>query len=184
METTNIKSSTKSEMINWLANSKELNLSYGLTVMPKKVFYKQVAKTRYLSDGKIYRHLNKQELESANKRLVHYINKVIYKNAYIRNNKRINIVGVIEGDNSSTIDLHTHFILEKPDTYTDEEFSVAIKQALCFSGDFDITNPNYKPNVDGLDRQFRYKLEQIDNGWSGYITKKLDKLSLSNLYMF
>jgi hypothetical protein len=179
-----VRVNNKLEMVKWLANSDELGLTLGLTVMPKKVFYKYVPKSRYAMDGKVYRHLTKVELEKANERLVHTLNKVVYKNAYVRNGKKLLVIGVIEGDNNSTIDLHTHYLLEKPSSYTFEEFSKKVHQALELSGDFETTNPNYKFDKDSKDDMYRFKFEPVDTGWSGYITKKLDKLDLNNLYFY
>ena len=179
-----VRVNNKLEMVKWLANSNDLGLTLGLTVMPKKVFYKYVPKSRYAVDGKVYRHLTKDELEKANQRLIHILNKVVYKNAYIRNDKKLLAIGVIEGDNSTTIDLHTHYLLEKPSSYTFEDFSKKVHQALDLSGEFETTNPNYKSDKDSKDDMYRFKFETVDTGWSGYITKKLDKLDLNNLYFF
>lgn len=77
------------EVVKWLTSAKELGLTQGLTVMPKKVFYKYVPKSRYVADGKVYRHLTKDELERANSRLVHLINKLVLKNAYKRDGKKL-----------------------------------------------------------------------------------------------
>lgn len=179
-----VKTNNKLEMVKWLANSNDLGLTQGLTVMPKKVFYKYVPKSRYAVDGKVYRHLTKVELEKANERLIHLLNKVVYKQAYIRNNKKLITVGVIEGDNSTTIDLHTHFLLEKPSSYSFEEFNNKVIKALELSNEFEIANPNYKSDKDSKDDMYRFKFETVDTGWSGYITKKLDKLDLNNLYFY
>jgi hypothetical protein len=117
-----IKKDYRLEVVKWLTNAKELGLTQGLTVMPKKVYYKHVPKSRYAVDGKVYRHLTKDELEKANTRLIHLINKLVLKNAYKRDGKKLVAVGSIEGDNSTCIDLHTHFLLQKPDSYTNEQF--------------------------------------------------------------
>jgi len=179
-----VKANVKEQVVKWLSNKDELGLTQGLTVMPKKVFYKYVPKSRYAVDGKIYRHLNKDELEKANTRLVHLINKLVLKNAYTRNGRKLIAVACIEGDNSSCIDLHTHFLLEKPDSYTNEEFQAKVLKAIELSGEFEVRNPNYKFGKDSLDKQYRFKIEEIDAGWSGYITKKIDKLELNRLYFY
>lgn len=179
-----VKANVKEQVVKWLSNKDQLGLTQGLTVMPKKVFYKYVAKSRYAVDGKIYRHLNKDELEKANTRLVHLINKLVLKNAYTRNGRKLIAVACIEGDNSSCIDLHTHFLLEKPDSYTNEQFQEKVLKAIELSGDFEVRNPNYKSGKDSLDKQYRFKIEEIDSGWSGYITKKVDKLELNRLYFY
>ena len=70
------KKDNRLEVVKWLTSAKELGLTQGLTVMPKKVFYKYVPKSRYVVDGKVYRHLTRDELERANTRLIHLINKI------------------------------------------------------------------------------------------------------------
>ena len=179
-----VKANVKEQVVKWLSNKDELGLTQGLTVMPKKVFYKYVPKSRYAVDGKVYRHLNKDELEKANTRLVHLINKLVLKNAYKRNDRKLIAVASIEGNNSSCVDLHTHFLLEKPDSYTNEEFQAKVLKAIELSGEFEVRNPNYKFGKDSLDKQYRFKIEEIDAGWSGYITKKIDKLELNRLYFY
>ena len=84
-----VKAYVKEQVVKWLSNKDELGLTQGLTVMPKKVFYKYVAKSRYAVDGKVFRHFNKDELEKANTRLVHLINKLVLKNAYARNGRKL-----------------------------------------------------------------------------------------------
>jgi GT2 family glycosyltransferase len=174
----------KEQVVKWLSNKDELGLTQGLTVMPKKVFYKYVPKSRYAVDGKVYRHLNKDELEKANTRLVHLINKLVLKNAYTRNGRKLIAVASIEGDNSSCVDLHTHFLLQKPDSYTNEQFHEQVVKAIDLSGEFEMRNPNYRADKDSEDKMFRYKVEEITEGWSGYITKKIDKLELNRLYFY
>jgi len=51
-----IKKDYRLEVVKWLTNAKELGLTQGLTVMPKKVYYKHVPKSRKAEDGKVYRH--------------------------------------------------------------------------------------------------------------------------------
>jgi len=179
-----VKKNNRLEVAKWLTSAKELGLTQGLTVMPKKVFYKYVPKSRYAVDGKVYRHLTKDELEQANSRLVHLINKLVLKNAYKRDGKKLVVVASIEGDNSSCVDLHTHFLLQKPDSYTSEDFHKQIVKAIELSGDFEMTNPNYRADKDSEDKMYRYKVEEITEGWSGYITKKIDKLELNRLYFY
>ncbi len=179
-----IKKDYRLEVVKWLTNAKELGLTQGLTVMPKKVYYKHVPKSRYAVDGKVYRHLTKDELEKANTRLIHLINKLVLKNAYKRDGKKIVAVGSIEGDNSSCIDLHTHFLLQKPDSYTNEQFYEQVVKAIELSGEFEMRNPNYRADKDSADKMYRYKVEEITEGWSGYITKKIDKLELDRLYFY
>ena len=179
-----IKKDYRLEVVKWLTNAKELGLTQGLTVMPKKVYYKHVPKSRSALDGKIYRHLTKDELEKANNRLIHLINKLVLKNAYKRDGKKLVAVGSIEGDNSSRINLHTHFLLQKPDNYTTEQFHEQIVKAIELSGQFEMSNPNYRADKDTEDKMYRYKVEEITEGWSRYITKKIDKLELNRLYFY
>ena len=179
-----IKKDYRLEVVKWLTNAKELGLSQGLTVMPKKVYYKHVPKSRNAVDGKVYRHLTKDELERANTRLIHLINKLVLKNAYKRDGKKLVAVGSIEGDNSTCIDLHTHFLLQKPDSYTNEQFYEQVVKAIELSGEFEMSNPNYRADKDSEDKMYRYKVEEITEGWSGYITKKIDKLELDRLYFY
>ena len=178
------KKDVRLEVVKWLTNAKELGLTQGLTVMPKKVYYKHVAKSRYAVDGKVYRHLTKDELERANARLIHLINKLVLKNAYKRDGKKLVVVGSIEGDNNSCINLHAHFLLQKPESYTTEQFHEQVVKAIDLSGEFEISNPNYRADKDSEDKMFRYKVEEITEGWSGYITKKIDKLELNRLYFY
>lgn len=179
-----VKANVKEEVVKWLSDKDQLGLTQGLTVMPKKVFYKYVPKSRYAVDGKVMRHLNKDELEKANSRLVHLINKLVLKNAYTRNGRKLVAIASIEGDNSTCIDLHSHFLLEKPDSYTNEQFYEKILKAIELSGEFEVRNPNYKFGKDSTDKEYRFKVEEIDAGWSGYITKKIDKLELNRLYFY
>jgi hypothetical protein len=179
-----VKKDIRNEVVKWLSNAKELGLTQGLTVMPKKVFYKYVPKSRSTIDGKVYRHLTRDELERANTRLIHLINKLVLKNGYKNFGKTLVAVGSIEGDNSSCIDLHTHFLLQKPDSYTTEQFHEKIVKAIDLSGEFEMINPNYRAEKDSEEKMFRYKIEEITEGWSGYITKKIDKLELNRLYFY
>ena len=178
------KKDVRLEVVKWLSNANELRLTQGLTVMPKKVFYKYVPKSRSASDGKVYRHLTRDELERANTRLIHLINKLVLKNAYKHCDKKLVAIGSIEGDNNSCINLHTHFLLQKPDSYTTEQFHEKIVKAIELSGEFEMSNPNYRSDKDSEDKIFRYKVEEITEGWSGYITKKIDKLELNRLYFY
>ena len=140
-----VRKDLRLEVVKWLSNAKELGLSQGLTVMPKKVFYKYVPKSRSNGDGKIMRHLTRDELEKANSRLVHLINRLVLKNSYKRNGTKLVAVASIEGDGNSCIDLHTHFLLEKPESYTNEEFYEKVVKAIELSGEFEMSNPNYPP---------------------------------------
>jgi hypothetical protein len=184
LEQLGIKKDYRLEVVKWLTNSKELGLSQGLTVMPKKIYFKHVPKSRNAVDGRVYRHLTKDELEKANNKLVHLINKQVLKKSYYRHGRKLVVIGSIEGDNSSCINLHTHFVLQKPDSYTSEDFHKAIVKAIELSGEFEMSNPNYRSDKDSQEKMYRYKVEEITEGWSGYITKKIDKLELNRLYFY
>jgi hypothetical protein len=135
-----------------------------------------------MKNTQVLRHLNSSELVSASNRFVELLNRLIYKQAYKRNNKRLDIVMVTEGE-QELIDLHTHFAIRKPETTSLMEFKKAVKKALELSGDFEITNPNYDADADILVEKYRYKLDLIDEGWLTYITKKLDGKDMKNLYL-
>jgi len=75
-------------------------------------------------------------------------------------------------------------LLQKPDSYTTEQFHEQIVKAIDLSGEFEISNPNYRADKDSEDKMYRYKVEEITEGWSGYITKKIDKLELNRLYFY
>lgn len=171
----------KEQFAYWLAYGCDVDFSYGLTLMPKKVFYKKVPKSRYAPEGDIFRHITQDELEKAIKKFLHILNYAIYKQAYKRYGKKLDVVMTIEG--SGTVDLHSHLALSKPSHLTIKEFSKVVNESLKVSSDFEINNPNYDEEKDGLDEKYRYKLDTVDGDWMFYITKKLDKKSLSNLYL-
>lgn len=153
----------------------------GLTLMPKKVYFKHSPK-KFGEDKRIFRHLNYEELCAVSSRFVELLNRLIYKQAYKRFNKRLDIVMVTEGE-QELIDLHAHFAIRRPKTMSLIEFKNAVKKALELSGDFEITNPNYDADADILVEKYRYKLDLIDEGWLTYITKKLDGKDMKNLYL-
>jgi hypothetical protein len=150
--------------------------------MPKKVLYKQKSARFGMKNSQILRHLNSSELVSASNRFVELLNKLTYKQAYKRFNRRLDIVMVTEGE-QEMIDLHTHFAISKPVAMTHKEFSKVVIKALELSGDFEINNPNYDVDAKGLEDKYRYKLDLIDEGWLTYITKKIDGKDLKNLYL-
>ena len=165
----------------WLAYGPQLKFTYGLTLMPKKVYYKHaLSKNNQIKI--INRHLNKTELIAANDRFFILLNKIVYKNAYKRFGKNIKAVITIEGQKSYK-DLHSHFAFEKPSNMNSLQFSKCVLKALRLSGEFEIENPNYKPNFDSIDKKNSYKLDLIDCDWLHYITKELDKKTVQNLYI-
>jgi hypothetical protein len=166
----------------WLGKGCIQRFDMGLTLMPKKVLYKNKSARFGMKNPQILRHLNSSELVSASNRFVELLNRLTYKQAFKRFNKRLDIVMVTEGE-QELIDLHTHFAIRKPEAMTHKEFSKAVKQALELSGDFEIHNPKYEADAEILVEKYRYKLDLIDEGWLTYITKKLDGKDFKNLYL-
>ena len=146
--------SHKQMLADWLGKGCKQRFDMGLTLMPKKVLYKQKSARYEMKNTQILRHLNSSELVSASNRFVELLNRLTYKQAYKRFNKRLDIVMVTEGE-QELIDLHTHFAICKPKTMSHKEFSKAVKQALELSGDFEIHNPNYDVNAEILEEKYR-----------------------------
>ena len=169
-------------LADWLGKGCVQRFDIGLTVMPKKVQHKLKSARYGMKNPQVLRHLNSSELVTASNRFVELLNRITYKQAYKRFNKRLDIVMVTEGE-QELIDLHTHFAIRKPETMSHKDFSKAVKQALELSGDFEITNPNYDADAKELEDKYRYKLDLIDEGWLTYITKKIDGKDLKNLYL-
>ena len=174
--------SRRQVLADWLGRGCEQRFDIGLTLMPKKVHHKLKSARYGMKNPQVLRHLNSSELVTASNRFVELLNRLTYKQAYKRYNKRLDIVMVTEGE-QELIDLHAHFAIRKPETMSHKEFSKAVKQALELSGDFEITNPNYDANAEILVDKYRYKLDLIDEGWLTYITKKLDGKDMKNLYL-
>lgn len=168
----------------WLAQDCAHLFNTGLTLMPKKVFYKHVVPTTAVPDGNVFRHVNKQELEKASFNFIHILNKLVYKNSYKRDkfNKRLPVVMTIEGEKSSK-DIHSHFAIGKPETMDLMKFKQLVKKAVEMSGDFCVFDPNFKFEKHNLDQKYRYKLDLINRDWLYYITKELDRKALHNLYL-
>jgi hypothetical protein len=173
--------SRRQVLADWLGKGCEQRFDMGLTLMPKKVYFKHSPK-KLGEDKRIFRHLSYDELCIANSKFIELLNRLTFKQAYKRYNKRLDIVMVTEGE-QELIDLHTHFAIRKPETMSHKEFSKAVKKALELSGDFEITNPNYDADAEILVEKYRYKLDLIDEGWLTYITKKLDGKDMKNLYL-
>lgn len=167
---------------NWLAHGCETKFELGLTLMPKKVLYKYVPRSKNVKDNKLLRKLNLSELETASIRFVKILNKLVYKQAYERFNKKLDVIMVIEGVKSKK-DLHTHFAFTKPKEMIWNEFARRVRKALELSGDFQIFDPTYNFHKDSADEQYRYKLDIIDSDWLYYITKELEAKSVHNLYL-
>ena len=155
---------------------------YGFDADAQKVLYKQKSARFGMKNPQVLRHLSSSELVRVSNRFVELLNRLTYKQAYKRFNKRLDIVMVTEGE-QELIDLHTHFAIRKPETMSHKEFSKVVKQALELSGDFEIHNPKYDADAENLEEKYRYKLDLIDEGWLTYITKKINGKDLKNLYL-
>lgn len=177
-----LKRNAKEELVAWLSGKTGELFTHGLTLMPKKVYYKHGRVTKRNKEGIYYRHLSKKELEERSFRFVRLLNKMILKSGYTRFNNRLPVVMTIEGEKSLK-DLHAHFAINKPDWLTQKEFSHLVNKAIKISDDFCIENPNFKFQKDNLDKKYRYKLDVIDDEWMTYITKELDKRNFHNLYL-
>lgn len=175
------KLSRRQVLADWLGKGCEKRFDLGLTLMPKKIYFKHSPK-KFGEDKRIFRHLNYEELCSVSSRFVELLNRLTYKKAYKRFNKRLDIVMVTEGE-QELIDLHTHFAIRKPAQMPIKQFVRAVHKAIELSGDFEINNPNYDVEADCLAEKYRYKLDLIDEGWLTYITKKIDGKDLKNLYL-
>ena len=158
----------KQVLCDWLATGGAMRLQFGLTLMPKKVFYRETAK------GTQYRHLNRQELDAAVQRFMNLLSRVCYKAAYRRYGKKIRGIYVLEGERVLK-DLHAHLALEGCDYMNMFEFKQSIAKALELSGEFVIYNETYNEfRHEKLDK-YRYRLDAIDSGWITYITKELGR---------
>ena len=176
------KRNAKEEIVNWLSEETGGLFTHGLTLMPKKVYYKHGRVTKRNIEGIYYRHLSKHELEERAFRFVGILNKLILKSRYTRFNNKLPVVMTIEGERT-LIDLHAHFAINKPSWLSEKEFSQLVNKAIRISDDFCIENPNFKIEKNNLDEKYRYKLDLIDDEWMTYITKDLDKRDFHNLYL-
>lgn len=176
------KLSSRQVLADWLGQGCTQRFDVGLTLMPKKVQYKQKSARYGMKNTQVLRHLNSSELLTASNRFVELLNRLTYKQAYKRNNKRLDIVMVTEGERE-LIDLHSHFAIRKPEQMPIKQFVRAVHQAIELSGDFEIHNPQYDADAEILVDKYRYKIDLIDEGWLTYITKKLDGKDMKNLYL-
>jgi hypothetical protein len=174
--------SRRQVLADWLGKGCEQRFDMGLTLMPKKVHHKQKSARYGMKNTQVLRHLNSSELVIASNRFVELLNRLLFKQAYKRFNKRLDIVMVTEGE-QELIDLHSHFAIRRPETVPLKDFVRAVKKALELSGDFEITNPKYDAEAKILVDKYRYKLDLIDEGWLTYITKKINGKDLKNLYL-
>jgi len=168
----------------WLAQDCADLFDAGLTLMPKKIFYKHVVPCKAVPDGDVFRKMTKKELEKASFNFIHILNKLVYKQSYRREKykRRLPVVMTIEGEQSYK-DLHSHFAIGKPETMDLMEFKQLVKKSIEMSGDFFVFDPNFEFEKHNLDQKYRYKLDLIDRDWLYYITKELDRKDLHNLYL-
>lgn len=177
------KQTQRQAWLAWLSDAGgNLHFDTALTVTPRKIFIKRVANKAGDDYKDVYRQLNRTELERANTRLVHMLNKVVYKDRYRRFNKRMDVAAVIEGE-KELIDLHTHLALKRPAELATNEFARRVLKALQLSGDFEIVNKGYDERKHSENKKYSYKLEIVDSGWLSYITKKLNGRDFENLYL-
>ncbi len=166
----------KQLITDWLARDCIEQFKFGLTLMPKKVF------AGYFRGKKKYRHLYKQELETATFRFIHLLNQRVLKSSYIRYHNKLPVVMTIEGEKSYK-DLHAHFALNKPSDWHCNKFARKVKEVIEYSNDFWVYDPNYIFDKRKFNEKYRYKLDITNDGWLYYITKELDKHNLHNLYL-
>jgi hypothetical protein len=177
------KKTLRQAWLAWLGDANgNLHFDTALTVTPRKILVKRVANRARNGGINIYRHMNKAELERANTRLVHLLNKLVYKESYKRFKKRIDVAAVIEGEKELR-DLHTHFALKMPTELATNEFARRVLKALQLSGEFEIVNNGYDECKHSDNKKNSYKLEIIDSGWLSYITKKLNGKDFESLYL-
>lgn len=174
--------SLKDVFKHWLSHDCPVHFDIGLTVMPKKIFYKHVSARRGFKCTQAYRHPNRRETEQRLLRLVDIMNRLAFKNAYKRYGKRLDLLFAIEGDKALK-DLHGHFVIAKPAHLTYVQFGKLVRRALEMSGDFEIDNPTFNPLTDPADKCYRYKMEIVDSGWTYYSSKELNAKTLENLYL-
>lgn len=174
--------SRKQILTDWLGKRVEQRFDMGLTLMPKKVFYKHKSSRFGEKNTQVIRHLNSYELVSASIKFVELLNRMTFKNAYKRYNRRLDIVMVTEGEQELR-DAHSHFAISKPKTMPLKDFVMVVHESILINGEFEVRNPNYNADVDGLDEKYRYKLDLVDEGWITYITKKLEGKGFDNLYL-
>lgn len=173
--------SQKDVFCDWLVRECPLQLHAGLTLMPKKVFYKHVPAHKGVKENKLFRHLTKQELEKATNNFLETLSRLAYKNGYKRFGLKIKGIYVIEG-NGINRDFHSHLAFEKPHNMQWSELARLVKQALEMNGEFEIINPSY--DVEKTNEAYRYKLDIVDDGWVNYITKELGSKKVHNVHFF
>lgn len=173
---------TKKEVFcDWLVRDCPLQLQAGLTLMPKKVFYKHVPAYKGVKENKVFRHLTKQELEKATNNFLETLSRVVYKNGYKRFGLKIKGIYVIEG-NGINRDFHSHLAFEKPQNMQWNELARLVKKALAMNSEFEIINPSY--DYKKLNDAYRYKLDIVDDGWVNYITKELGSKKVHNVHFY
>lgn len=177
----NAKATLKQHARAWLCGTVERQYELGLTVMPRKLFVKQLPSYYNTKKTAAYRHMNKQELVNAAERLMAILSRLVFRNGYVRHGKKLNIIYSIEGE-ASCKDLHLHFAIGgKPGYLKFWELGKLIEEALRVSDDFVTVNEGYREGVDDINKKYGYKIDIIDSGWMDYITKELNKNCIDNL---
>jgi len=172
----------KQVLSDWLGKGIEKRFDMGLTLMPKKVFYKQKSARYGMKSTQVLRHLSSDELLRASNRFVELLNGLTYRQAYKRFNKRLDIVMVIEGEQELR-DVHSHFAIRKPEQMDVRVFAKIVHKALQLSGDFVIENPKYDAKAEIVLAKYSYQLNLVDEKWLTYITKELYGKDFKNLYL-
>jgi hypothetical protein len=151
----------------------------GLTLMPL-----EVAIFPNVSTSNIKRRLFKKELEVLTKQLVKHLNQQVFKNAFKKHGKKIFSAFTIEGDpNTTKVNYHVHAIFLIPNRIPIMEISNILIECMTDTLHPDAFFPKY--NFNNKDKGFSeaYKLDIINEDWSDYILKDVDKKECNNLHM-
>jgi hypothetical protein len=117
---------------------------------------------------------------------VDVLNRLIYKNAYKRYDKKILTVFTIEGEKSLK-PLHPHFAFSLPDNMNFKIFFNTIHRVIQMNDDFIFETEIQKNRNKTLpplpiEERYHYKIDIADTEWLEYITKELDTKQLKRLY--
>ncbi|MDN4018425.1 hypothetical protein [Zwartia panacis] len=132
------------------------------------------------------RRMSHDDLYRISVKFVDVLNRVVYKNAYKRYDKKITTLFVIEGEKSLK-SLHTHFAFSLPDNMNCKKFFNIIHRVVQMNDDFLFeTEAQKKRNKKfpplPLEERYHYKIDIADTEWLGYITKELNTKQLDRLY--
>jgi hypothetical protein len=165
----------KQELIQWLTGVPVQRYQLALTLQPKKVVHKYKSTRQGFKSPVAYRCKGRNEILKDGRDLVKMINQIVYKNAYMRYGKNLDVAMVLEGEKSNK-DLHLHLAIQIPQDRDFKTITQSIEEAIRISGEFQIDNPLYRPtHTEGSSiEKYRYKIAPIyDEGWIKYITKEL-----------